>query len=198
MLLIWRLFQGLWMKSCHSFFDLLLHNFTSCPIFFLCRHNPIAVKLYDAIIALRPHWHTDDLTTGKIKVVMTASASDEGNLIKHHTNKTQRQALAQRIKDPENSLELVIVCNMWQTGFDAPCLHTMYIDKPLKGHGLMQAIARINRVYFEKEGGLIVDYLGLATELKKALTFYSQSGGEGELTLDQDVAVALSSHGCDL
>ncbi len=98
---------------------------------------------------------------------------------------------AQRIKDPENSLELVIVCNMWLTGFDAPCLHTMYIDKPLKGHGLMQAIARINRVYFEKEGGLIVDYLGLATELKKALAFYSQSGGEGELTLDQDVAVAL-------
>jgi type I restriction enzyme R subunit len=153
--------------------------------------RPIAVKLYDAIIALRPHWHTDDLTTGKIKVVMTASASDEGNLVKHHTNKTQRQALAQRIKDPENSLELVIVCNMWLTGFDAPCLHTMYIDKPLKGHGLMQAIARINRVYFEKEGGLIVDYLGLATELKKALAFYSQSGGEGELTLDQDVAVNL-------
>jgi type I restriction enzyme R subunit len=153
--------------------------------------RPIAVKLYDAIIKIRPHWHTDDLTTGKIKVVMTASASDEGNLVKHHTNKTQRQALAQRIKDPENSLELVIVCNMWLTGFDAPCLHTMYIDKPLKGHGLMQAIARINRVYFEKEGGLIVDYLGLATELKKALAFYSQSGGEGELTLDQEVAVNL-------
>jgi len=151
----------------------------------------IAVDLYDAIIELRPHWHTDDLTTGKIKVVMTASASDEGNLVKHHTNKTQRQALAQRIKDPENCLELVIVCNMWLTGFDAPCLHTMYIDKPLKGHGLMQAIARINRVYFEKEGGLIVDYLGLATELKKALAFYSQSGGEGELTLDQEVAVNL-------
>jgi type I restriction enzyme R subunit len=153
--------------------------------------RPIAVKLYDAIIKIRPHWHTDDLTTGKIKVVMTASASDEGNLVKHHTNKANRQALAQRIKDPENSLELVIVCNMWLTGFDAPCLHTMYIDRPLKGHGLMQAIARINRVYFEKEGGLIVDYYGLATELKKALAFYSQSGGEGELTRNQDVAVNL-------
>ena len=153
--------------------------------------RPIAVKLYDAIIKIRPHWHTDDLSTGKIKVVMTASASDEGNLVKHHTNKANRQTLAQRIKDPENSLELVIVCNMWLTGFDAPCLHTMYIDRPLKGHGLMQAIARINRVYFEKEGGLIVDYLGLATELKKALAFYSQSGGEGELTLDQEEAVNL-------
>jgi type I restriction enzyme R subunit len=122
---------------------------------------------------------------------MTASASDEGNLVKHHTNKANRQTLAQRIKDPENSLELVIVCNMWLTGFDAPCLHTMYIDRPLKGHGLMQAIARINRVYFEKKGGLIVDYYGLATELKKALSFYSQSGGEGELTRNQDVAVNL-------
>jgi type I restriction enzyme R subunit len=153
--------------------------------------RPIAANLYDAMIKLRPHWHSDDLTTGKIKVVMTASASDENNLVKHHTNKTQRQALAQRLKDPENSLELVIVCNMWLTGFDAPCLHTMYIDKPLKGHNLMQAIARINRVYFEKEGGLIVDYFGLATELKNALAFYSQSGGEGELTLNQDVAVDL-------
>jgi len=151
----------------------------------------IAVNLYDAIVKLRPDWHSDDLTTGKIKVVFTASASDEGNLVKHHTSKANRQTLAQRLKDPENSLELVIVCDMWLTGFDAPCLHTMYIDKPLKSHNLMQAIARINRVFFEKTGGLIVDYLGLAAELKKALAFYSQSGGKGALALDQDVAVGL-------
>ncbi|MEI6064691.1 MAG: type I restriction endonuclease subunit R, partial [Pseudanabaena sp. ELA748] len=151
----------------------------------------IAVNLYDAIVNLRPDWPSDDLTTGKIKVVFTASASDEGNLVKHHTNKAQRQTLAQRLKDPENSLELVIVCDMWLTGFDAPCLHTMYIDKPLKSHNLMQAIARINRVFLEKTGGLIVDYLGLAAELKKALSFYSNSGGKGDLTLNQDVAVGL-------
>lgn len=151
----------------------------------------IAVNLYDAIVQLRPDWHSDDLTTGKLKVVITANASDEGNLVKHHTNKANRQTLAQRLKDPENSLELVIVCDMWLTGFDAPCLHTMYIDKPLKSHNLMQAIARINRVFFEKTGGLIVDYLGLAAELKKALAFYSQSGGKGDLTLNQDVAVGL-------
>jgi type I restriction enzyme, R subunit len=151
----------------------------------------IAVNLYDAIVKLRPDWHSDDLTTGKIKVVFTASASDEGNLVKHHTNKANRQTLAQRLKDPENSLELVIVCDMWLTGFDAPCLHTMYIDKPLKSHNLMQAIARINRVFFEKTGGLIVDYLGLAAELKKALSFYANSGGKGDLTLNQDVAVGL-------
>ncbi len=151
----------------------------------------IAVNLYDAIIQLRPDWHSEDLNLGKIKVVITTSAADEGNLVKHHTSKGQRQNLAQRLKDPENSLELAIVCDMWLTGFDAPCLHTMYIDKPLKSHNLMQAIARINRVYFEKTGGLIVDYLGLAAELKKALSFYSQSGGKGNLILDQDVAVGL-------
>jgi type I restriction enzyme R subunit len=151
----------------------------------------IAVNLYDAIAKLRPDWHSDDLKTGKLKVVFTTSASDEENLVKHHTSKSQRQTLAQRLKDPENSLELVIVCDMWLTGFDAPCLHTMYIDKPLKSHNLMQAIARINRVFYEKKGGLIVDYLGLAAELKKALSFYSQSGGKGELTLNQDVAVGL-------
>ena len=151
----------------------------------------IAANLYDTIIKLRPDWHSDDLNSGKIKVVMTASASDEGNLVKHHTNKKKRQVLAQRLKDPANDLELVIVCDMWLTGFDAPCLHTMYIDKPMKGHNLMQAIARINRVYFEKQGGLIVDYLGVAQELKNALSFYSQSGGKGDLTLDQQVAIGL-------
>ncbi|MEG4249363.1 type I restriction endonuclease subunit R [Microcoleus sp. Pol10D4] len=151
----------------------------------------VAANLYDTIIKLRPNWHSDDLNSGKIKVVMTASASDEGNLVKHHTNKKKRQVLAQRLKDPTNDLELVIVCDMWLTGFDAPCLHTMYIDKPMKGHNLMQAIARINRVYFEKQGGLIVDYLGVANELREALKVYSQSGGKGDLTLDQQVAIGL-------
>ncbi len=151
----------------------------------------VAANLYDQIIQLRPDWHSDDLNSGKIKVVMTASAADEANLVKHHTTKKQRQILAQRLKDPNNELELVIVCDMWLTGFDAPCLHTMYIDKPMKGHNLMQAIARINRVYFEKQGGLIVDFLGVAQELKEALNFYSQSGGKGDLTLDQEVALGL-------
>jgi len=151
----------------------------------------VAANLYDAIIKIRPDWHSDDLNSGKIKVVMTASASDKGNLVKHHTNKKNRQVLAQRLKDSTNDLELVIVCDMWLTGFDAPILHTMYIDKPMKGHNLMQAIARINRVYFEKQGGLIVDYLGVANELREALKVYSQSGGKGDLTLDQQVAIGL-------
>ena len=151
----------------------------------------IAAALYENIIKLRPDWHSDTLHDGKIKVVMTAAASDEEKLVKHHTNKKDRQILAQRLKDPDNSLELVIVCDMWLTGFDAPCLHTMYIDKKLKAHNLMQAIARINRVYFEKMGGLIVDYLGLAYELKQALSFYSQSGGRGTIVIDQEKAVGV-------
>lgn len=151
----------------------------------------IAVNLYGEIVKLLPDWHSDELTKGKIKVVMTASASDEERLVKHHTSKKDRQILAQRLKDTEDELEMVIVCDMWLTGFDAPCLHTMYIDKPLKAHNLMQAIARINRVYFEKQGGLVVDYLGLASELKKALAFYAESGGKGQPTLDQEVALGL-------
>lgn len=111
----------------------------------------IAVNLYEEIIKILPDWHHPELTKGKIKVVMTANASDEENLVKHHTNKKDCQILAQRLKDAEDELEMVIVCDMWLTGFDTPCLHTMYIDKPLKAHNLMQAIARINRVYFEAE-----------------------------------------------
>ncbi|MCT7952963.1 type I restriction endonuclease subunit R [Ancylothrix sp. C2] len=151
----------------------------------------IAADLYEKIIELRPNWHSDDLDTGIIKVVMTAAASDEEKLVKHHTSKKDRQILAKRLKDPDNSLQLVIVCDMWLTGFDAPCLHTMYIDKPLKSHNLMQAIARINRVYFDKMGGLIVDYLGFAQELKQALSFYSQSGGRGNIVVDQQEAVGV-------
>lgn len=152
----------------------------------------IAADLYDQLIqALPDGWHSDDLAAGKIKVVMTASASDDEQLVKHHTSKRDRQRLAQRLKDPDDPLELVIVCDMWLTGFDAPCLHTMYIDKPLKAHNLMQAIARVNRVFLDKDGGLIVDYLGLAAELKKAMDFYTRSGGEGRPTLDHEQALGL-------
>ena len=151
----------------------------------------IAVELYDEIIKLRPQWHSDDLSKGVIKVVMTAASSDGPELAKHHTTKEQRRALAERMKDPQDEMKLVIVRDMWLTGFDVPCLHTMYIDKPMKGHNLMQAIARVNRVYKDKPGGLVVDYLGIASDLKKALSFYSESGGKGDPTITQEEAVQL-------
>lgn len=139
----------------------------------------IAVALYDAIIKLRPEWHSDNLDKGVIKVVMTSSSSDGAAIQKHHTTKAQRKALALRLKDENDPLKIVIVRDMWLTGFDAPCLNTMYIDKPMKDHNLMQAIARVNRVFKDKPGGLIVDYIGIATNLKKALGFYAESGGKG-------------------
>ncbi|MGI6014695.1 MAG: type I restriction endonuclease subunit R [Oscillospiraceae bacterium] len=139
----------------------------------------IAVDLYDAIISLRPEWHNDDLDKGCIKVVMTSSSSDGPNIQKHHTTKSQRKVLAARMKDVNDPLKIVIVRDMWLTGFDAPCLHTMYVDKPMKGHNLMQAIARVNRVFLDKPGGLIVDYIGIGTSLKQALNFYAESGGKG-------------------
>ncbi|MBQ6726397.1 MAG: type I restriction endonuclease subunit R [Bacteroidales bacterium] len=151
----------------------------------------IAAELYDEIIKLRPEWHSDDLAKGAVKVVMTSSASDGAKIAKHHTTKEQRRALAERMKDPDDELKLVIVRDMWLTGFDVPCLHTLYIDKPMQGHNLMQAIARVNRVYKDKPGGLVVDYLGIASDLKKALSFYSDSGGKGDPTLQQEQAVAL-------
>ena len=149
----------------------------------------IAVNLYKEIINLRPDWHNEDLTKGKIKVVMTTSSSDGPQLFRHNTNKEQRRQLADRIKNPENNLHLAIVVDMWLTGFDVPCLHTLYIDKPMQGHNLMQAIARVNRIYKDKPGGLIVDYLGIASELKKALSFYSNNEGKGEPTILQEKAV---------
>jgi type I restriction enzyme R subunit len=140
----------------------------------------IAAELYREIIALRPHWHNDDLTQGTIKVVMTTNSADGPEISKHHTSKEQRRMLAERMKDPADELKIVIVRDMWLTGFDAPCLNTMYVDKPMRGHNLMQAIARVNRVFKDKPGGLIVDYLGIAGDLKKALSFYGEAGGKGE------------------
>ena len=149
----------------------------------------IAADLYEEIINLKPEWHSDNLKKGVIKVVMTASSSDGPKMAKHHTTKDQRRMLADRMKDPDDNLELVIVCDMWLTGFDAPSLHTLYIDKPMKGHNLMQAITRVNRVYKDKPAGLIVDYLGIASDLKKALSFYSEAGGKGDPAEAQEKAV---------
>jgi len=151
----------------------------------------IAAELYHQIISIRPDWHHKDLDKGVIKVVMTAASSDGPKMALHHTTKEQRRALAERMKDPNDELKLVIVRDMWLTGFDAPSMHTLYIDKPMKGHNLMQAIARVNRVYKDKPGGLVVDYLGIASDLKKALAFYSDSGGKGDPTIAQEQAVSL-------
>lgn len=151
----------------------------------------IAAELYDAIIKLKPEWHSDEQGKGAIKVVMTSSSSDGPKIAQHHTTKEQRRKLAERMKNPTDELKLVIVRDMWLTGFDAPSMHTLYIDKPMKGHNLMQAIARVNRVYKDKPGGLIVDYLGIASDLKKALSFYSDAGGKGDPTIVQEQAVEL-------
>lgn len=149
----------------------------------------IAADLYEEIVKLKPEWHSDDPNKGAIKVVMTSTSSDGAKIAKHHTTKPQRKALAERMKDNDDELKLVIVRDMWLTGFDAPSMHTLYIDKPMKGHNLMQAIARVNRVYLDKPGGLVVDYLGIAADLKEALSFYSDAGGRGDPTLAQEQAV---------
>jgi type I restriction enzyme R subunit len=151
----------------------------------------IAVALYNEIIKLRPDWHSDDDEQGSMKVVMTGSASDPLDWQGHIRNKPRREALAQRFRNPADPFKIVIVRDMWLTGFDAPSLSTMYVDKPMRGHGLMQAIARVNRVFKDKPGGLVVDYLGLADELRKALTIYTEAGGTGKTALDQAEAVAL-------
>jgi type I restriction enzyme R subunit len=151
----------------------------------------IAAELYEEIIKIRPEWHSDELNKGVIKVVMTSASSDGPMIAKHHTTKEQRRLLADRMKDPKDELKLVIVRDMWLTGFDVPSLHTLYIDKPMRGHNLMQAIARVNRVYKDKPGGLIVDYLGIASDLKKALSFYSDAGGKGNPAIAQEQAVQL-------
>jgi len=159
----------------------------------VCMSRRICVDLYEAIRKLRPDWHHADDDKGAIKIVMTGSASDAPEWQQHIRNKTRREALANRFKDPKDPFKLVIVRDMWLTGFDAPCLHTMYVDKPMRGHGLMQAIARVNRVFKDKPGGLVVDYLGLAHELKQALAAYTESGGTGQTAIDQEEAVAVMS-----
>jgi type I restriction enzyme R subunit len=150
----------------------------------VCMTRQIAVWLYQEIIALRPDWHSDELMQGKLKIVMTSSSDDPEDFQAHHTNKEDRKKLALRLKDSQDSLQMVIVQSMWLTGFDVPCLHTMYIDKKMQGANLMQAIARVNRVYKDKPGGLIVDYIGIGQDLRNAMGVYIQSGGEGDAVLD--------------
>jgi type I restriction enzyme R subunit len=157
----------------------------------VCMSRRICVELYREIVKLRPGWDGADDEHGALKVVMTGSASDPPDWQMHIRNKPRRESLANRFRDPEDPFKLVLVRDMWLTGFDAPSLHTMYIDKPMRGHGLMQAIARVNRVFKDKPGGLVVDYLGLAQELKQALATYTESGGTGRTALDQDEAVAV-------
>ncbi|MDI9432224.1 MAG: type I restriction endonuclease subunit R [Planctomycetota bacterium] len=156
----------------------------------VCMSRRICVELYKAITAIRPDWHHEDDGAGTIKIVMTGSASDPEDWQGHIRSKSRREELAKRFKDPKDPFKVVIVRDMWLTGFDAPCLHTMYVDKPMRGHGLMQAIARVNRVFKDKPGGLVVDYLGLADQLKYALANYTQSGGKGQTAIDQNEAVA--------
>jgi type I restriction enzyme R subunit len=157
----------------------------------VCMSRRICVELHREIVALRPSWQSDEDDKGAIKVVMTGSASDPLDWQPHIRNKPRREALANRFRDANDSLRLVLVRDMWLTGFDAPSLHTMYVDKPMRGHGLMQAIARVNRVFRDKPGGLVVDYLGLAHELKAALAIYTESGGTGRTAVDQAEAVAV-------
>lgn len=157
----------------------------------VCMSRRICVELYNAIVKLRPEWHSEEDDKGAIKIVMTGSAPDPLEWQQHIRNKPRREKLAERFKNPADPFKIVIVRDMWLTGFDVPCLHTMYADKPMRGHGLMQAIARVNRVFKDKPGGLVVDYLGLADQLRNALANYTASGGKGNTAIDQEEAVAV-------
>jgi type I restriction enzyme R subunit len=157
----------------------------------VCMSRRICVDLYTQIIKIRPDWHSDDDTDGTIKVVMTGSSSDPLNFQSHIRSKLKRKALGDRLKYPKDKLKIAIVRDMWLTGFDAPSMHTLYLDKPMQGHNLMQAIARVNRVYKDKDGGLIVDYIGIANDLKRALALYTDSGGKGKPAFDQDEAATV-------
>ncbi len=173
----------------------------------VCMSREICVDMYNAIVAIRPEWHDADTSKGAIKIVMTGSASDKAKLQPHIYNKDTKKLFEKRFKDVSDPLQLVIVRDMWLTGFDAPNCHTMYIDKPMKGHNLMQAIARVNRVFKDKPGGLVVDYIGIANELKAALKTYTNSNGKGQPTHDTREAFAVllenidklhaMMHGCD-
>src|SRR5690606_22317469 len=156
----------------------------------VCMSRRICVALYDQIVRLRPDWHSDDDERGAIKIVMTGSASDPEAWQPHIGGKARRELLAKRAKDPDDPLRLVIVRDMWLTGFDAPSMHTMYIDKPMRGHGLMQAIARVNRVFRDKPAGLIVDYIGIAQNLKSALSQYSKEDRR-HAGIDEAEAIAV-------
>ena len=156
----------------------------------VCMSRRICVALHNEITKIRPHWHDSADDKGTIKVIMTGSASDPLDWQEHIRNKPRRKSIGDRLKDPKDPLKLVIVRDMWLTGFDAPCLHTLYIDKPMNGHNLMQAIARVNRVFGDKQGGLVVDYIGIAQDLKKALAIYTEAKGKGQLTFDQSEAIA--------
>jgi type I restriction enzyme R subunit len=157
----------------------------------VCMSRRICIELHNEIVKLRPEWYHRDDDRGNIKVIMTGSASDDVSWQEHIRTKPRRRVLGDRMKDPADPLKIAIVRDMWLTGFDAPSLHTMYIDKPMRSHGLMQAIARVNRVFKDKKGGLVVDYLGIADELKKALSDYTESGGRGKTVFDKEEAVAL-------
>ena len=157
----------------------------------VCMSRRICVELYKELVKLRPEWHDDDDDDGEIKVVMTGSASDPVDWQVHIRNKSRREGLARRFRNSEDKFKVVLVRDMWLTGFDAPSLHTMYVDKPMQGHNLMQAIARVNRVFRDKPGGLIVDYLGLAPQLARALATYTESRGKGEIVLDQSEALTV-------
>ena len=175
--------------------DLVGHYETRCKIqlgkaMIVAMSRDICVRLYDKIVELRPDWHSDDLNNGAIKVVMTASASEKKQLQYHHTTRAQKKILEKRFKDPADPLRIVIVRDMWLTGFDAPCLATMYVDKPMRGANLAQAIARVNRVFSkDKRGGLVVDYIGIAPQLKEALATYSAARGKGQPTVDSSKAL---------
>ena len=159
-------------------------------VMFVAMSRKIAVKLYSKIIEYRPEWHSDDIAKGTIKVIMTSAASDPPEFQPHSTTASQKKLLAKRMKDVEDELKIVIVCDMWLTGFDVPCLHTMYVDKPMSGHNLMQAIARVNRVFKDKPGGLIVDYIGIADNLRSALAQYTPSDRK-TTGIDPQVAIDL-------
>jgi type I restriction enzyme R subunit len=155
----------------------------------VCMSRRICIELHNEIRKLRPNWYNKDDNKGFMKVIMTGSASDGPEWQEHIRDKRKRRELGERFKDPESEFKLAIVRDMWLTGFDVPSLHTMYVDKPMKGHGLMQSIARVNRVYKDKQGGLIVDYIGIAQELKKAISNYTESGGTGKPAINQEEAV---------
>ena len=157
----------------------------------VCMSRRICVELHRELVQLRPDWHEDNDTQGQIKVVMTGSATDPQEWQQHIRNKSRRDALGNRFRNPYDQFRVVLVRDMWLTGFDAPSLHTMYLDKPMQGHGLFQAITRVNRVFKDKPGGLVVDYLGLANDLRKAVDTYTQNGGRGSATFNQEDAVAV-------